>query len=68
MILLDPTQELKTRRARHIEVADHLVESLCCQYRKRLGTAETNSNGNRCSQSFAEPIGKCCHKISVTVS
>ena len=44
MILPDPTKELKTRRARHIEVTDDHVEGLGCKHLKRLGAAETNSN------------------------
>ena len=68
IILPDLTQQLKPRHARDIEVADHYVESLCCQHRKGLGATETNGNGDRSSHGFAQPVGKCGHKVWVIVN
>ena len=68
MILPDPPQELETRRARHIEVADYDIECLCGEHRKRLRAAETDSHRGRFSHGFAQSMRKGCHKVSIIVN
>lgn len=68
MILPDPPQELETRRARHIEVADYDIEDLRGEHRKCLRAAETDSHRDRFSHGFAQSMGKGCHKAPIIVN
>lgn len=67
MILPDPLKKLKTRLAWHVVVADHHIEYMSLQHRKRFGAVETNSHRSRFSHGFAQTVGKSGHEVSIII-